>query len=129
MTEFNAVLKRAFAEAHEPADDGFSVRIGHAVARRERMGQVYNAVQTAGVALAGAAIVYGGYIFATSVGQEFLANAGLELARAHGALTGAPSVTSQAQGWMQSLGAGLTQVLLIAAALAGGAVAYRATQD
>jgi hypothetical protein len=130
MTEFDAVLKRAFAEAHEPADEGFSVRVGHAVARRERMGQVYSAIQMAGIGLAGAAIAYGGYILASTFGQEFLANAGLEVARAHGALTGAtPVATSQAQDWMQSLGAGLTQVLLIVAALTGGAVAYRATQD
>lgn len=132
MTEFDSVLKRAFAEAHEPADDGFSVRVGHAVAKRESANKVYGAVQTGAVALAGAAVVYGAYVFASTFGQEFLANAGLELARAHGALSGAPSVASQAQGWMQSvqsLGAGLTQVLLIVAALAGGAVAYRAAQD
>jgi hypothetical protein len=30
---------------------------------------------------------------------------------------------------MQSLGSGLTQILLVAGALAGGAVAYRATQN
>lgn len=129
MTDFDAVLKRSFAEFHEPEDDGFVVRVGHKVAGRERTARVYSAVTTAGVGLAGAAVVWGAYILANTVGQEFLANAGLELARAHGALTGAPNVTAQAQTWMQSVSAGLTQVLLIVAALTGGAVAYRAAQD
>ena len=35
MTDFDALLKRSFAEAHEPLDDGFSVNVGHAVAQRE----------------------------------------------------------------------------------------------
>ena len=39
-------------------------------------------------------------------------------------------LTEQAQSWMQSISAGLmSQMLLITAALAGGAVAYRASQD
>jgi hypothetical protein len=33
------------------------------------------------------------------------------------------------QGFIQSLGAGLTQILLVAGVLAGGAVAYRSTQS
>jgi hypothetical protein len=130
MTEFNTVLKRAFAEAHEPADDGFSQRVGVGVARRESVGRVLGAVQNAGMAVAGAAVLYGAYIVATTFGEDFLASAGLEVARIHGALSAsAPSVSSQAQGVLQSLGAGLSQVLLITAALAGGAVAYRAAQD
>jgi hypothetical protein len=129
MTEFNAVLKRAFAEALEPVDDGFTVKVGHAVARRETVLKARNAAYTVGMAAAAAAIAYGAYGLAATYGQELLASAGLELARAHGALSGAPSVGGAAQGVLQSLGAGLTQVLLIVAALAGGAVAYRATQD
>lgn len=129
MTDFDAVLKRSFAEFHEPEDAGFSVRVGHAVDRRERAARLYGALQTGAVGVAGAAVVYGAYVVASTFGQEFLANAGLELARAHAALTGAPTVTAQAQTWVQSLGAGLTQVLLIVAALTGGAVAYRAAQD
>jgi hypothetical protein len=132
MTDFDALLKRSFAEAHEPADDGFVARIGDAVARRERSARLWNAAQTAGMAAAGAAVLYGAYAFASTFGQELLAFAGLELARTHGALSAAPSVSDaagQAQGLLQSVSAGLTQVLLIAAALAGGAVAYRATQD
>ena len=33
MTDFDALLKRSFAEAHEPADDGFAVNVAHAVAQ------------------------------------------------------------------------------------------------
>ena len=35
MTDFDALLKRSFAEAHEPADDGFAVNVTHVVAMRE----------------------------------------------------------------------------------------------
>jgi len=129
MTDFDALLKREFAQAPEPADDGFSVRIGHVVARREASAKTRVLAQQVGMAAAGAAICYGLYTFASSFGQEMMASAGLEIARAHGALSTAPSVGGAAQGVLQSLGAGMTQILLITAALAGGAVAYRATQD
>jgi hypothetical protein len=130
MTEFNAVLTRAFAEAHdEPVDDGFSVNVGHAVARREFNNKLRNGVYAVGMAAAGAAICYGGYGFLSAFGQDFLATAGLEVARAHGAVSSAPSMDAAAQGLMSSVGAGLTQILLITGVLAGGAVAYRSTQD
>lgn len=128
MTDFDALLKRSFAEAAEPADDGFSVAVSHSVAHRESTQRVRNAAYSTGMAAAGAAVLYGVYGLVTAFGQEFLASAGLELARAHGALssTGGPP---SAQTIMQSMGAGMSQVLLITAVLAGGAVAYRATQD
>jgi hypothetical protein len=130
MNDFNAMLTRSFAEAHdEPADDGFTVQVGQAVARRELENKIRNAAYTAGMAAAGAAVLYGAYGIASAFGQEFLASVGLEVARAHGALSETPSVSGAAQGFMQSIGAGLTQILLVTAALAGGAVAYRATQD
>lgn len=136
MNEFDAVLKRAFAEAHEPANDGFAVSVGHSVARRERALQIRNAVQNVGMAIGGAAALWGVYSFVGSFGQEFIASAGLEVARVHAAVSGAPSVTTvagdaagQAGGMLASLGAGLTQVLFIMGALTGGAVAYRAVQQ
>jgi hypothetical protein len=131
MTEFDTALKRAFAEAHEPADDGFSIRVGDAVARRERLARLHGAMLSGGATIAGLAIAYGLYVVGTTFGEEMLANAGLEIARAHSALSVAPTATVAlpAQGLMQSLSAGMTQLLLIAATLAGGAVAYRATQD
>jgi hypothetical protein len=130
MNDFDALLKRSFAEAPEPADDGFTVKVGHAVARRETAVQIRSVVQSVGMAAAGAVALYAVYGLVSSFGQEVLAVAGLEVARAHGALSSAPSISGAAQGVMQSLGAGMmTQLLLIAAALAGGAVAYRAVQD
>lgn len=130
MNDFDALLKRSFAEAPEPVDDGFSVNVSHAVARTESALKVRNAAYQVGMAAAGAAILYGAYSVATAFGQEFLASAGLEVARAHGALSSAPSVSGATQGFLQSLSAGvMTQILLATAALAGGAVAYRATQE
>jgi hypothetical protein len=131
MTDFDALLKRSFAEAHEPADDGFSVAVGHAVARRETALKVRGVLQAAGVAVGCGALAYGAYaLLGGAFGQDLLASAGLELARAHGAISNAPSVGGAAQGLLQSMGAGMTQILLLtAAALAGGAVAYRAAQE
>lgn len=136
MNDFDALLKRSFAEAHEPADDGFSVNVAHAVARSEKALQVRAVVQSTGMALGGAAALYGVYAFLGAFGQEFLATVGLEIARIHGSLSAAPSVgeatgdaVGATGGLLTSLGAGLTQVLLFAGVLAGGAVAYRATQQ
>lgn len=129
MTEFDALLRRSFAEAPEPVDDGFTVRIGHAVARREAALKARNVIQSVGMAAAGAVALYGAYGLVSGFGQDVMASAGLEIARAHGALSTAPSLGAAAQSVMQSLSAGMTQILLIAAALAGGAVAYRSVQD
>lgn len=136
MSDFDALLKRSFAEADEPQDDGFSVNVAHGVARSEKALQIRNAIQSGGMAIGGAAVLYGAYVFVGAYGQEFLATFGLEVARIHGSLSEVPSVADatgnaagSAAGLLQSLGASLTQVLLIAGALAGGAVAYRAVQQ
>ena len=129
MTDFDALLKRSFAEAHEPADDGFSVAVGRGVARREATAKVRNAFQIAGVTLACGALAYGAYAVMSTLGQEVAASAGLEIARAHGAISNAPSIGGAAQNVLQSMGAGMTQILLVMAARAGGTVAYRASQD
>ncbi|MBC7770376.1 MAG: hypothetical protein H7124_16470 [Phycisphaerales bacterium] len=130
MTDFDALLKRSFAEAHEPVDDGFTVKIEHAVVRREAALKIRNLAQTVGLAAAGATLLYGGYAVYGGFGQEVLGAAGIELARAHGALNSAPTVGATAQDVLQSIGTGMTQIMLMtAAALAGGAVLYRTTQD
>ena len=129
MNDIDALLKRSFAEAHEPVDDGFSVRVSHSVARVERTAQVRNAAYSVGMAAGGAAVAYGLYAIASAYGQQMLADAGLELARAHGALASAPTPGAAAQGLMQSLGAGLTQILMTVGVLTGGFVAYRAAQQ
>jgi hypothetical protein len=129
MTDFDALLKRSFAEAHEPADDGFTVNVARGVERRENALKARGAFQLAGVTIACGALAYGAYAVLSVLGQDVLAIAGLEIARAHGAISNAPSVDAAAQGLLQSMGAGMTQILLVTAALAGGAVAYRASQD
>lgn len=130
MNDFDALLTRSFAEAHdEPADNGFSVQVGQAVARREFAAKVRNAAYTVGMGAAGAAVLYVAYGLVSAFGPELLASAGLEVARAHGALSSAPSVGGATQGMLQSMGTGLTQILLATAALAGGAVAYRSAQE
>jgi hypothetical protein len=135
MTEFNALLKRSFAEAPEPVDDGFSLRIGRAVARRENAFGARALIYALGLGIAGVAVFMALFPMLWSLGLEALSSGGLEVARANGAFNAeAPALTSavsaQAQNWLQALSAGImSQMLLIAAALAGGAVAYRASQD
>jgi len=130
MNDIDALLKRSFAEADVPADDGFSVKVSHTVAVRERTAQVRTVVYSLGLAAAGAAIAYGVSAFAGQYGQQVMASAGIELARAHGALASAPSPGAAAHGVLQSLGAGMTQMLLLTVgALTGGAVIYRQTQQ
>ena len=130
MTDFDALLKRSFAEASEPADEGFSVAVTHTVARRETWAKVSGAVQAGFMVMAAAALAYGAYLLAMFMGLEHLLSFAVdEVAEARGALGAAPSTTEVTEGLMSAMGAGMTQVLLITAALAGGAVAYRATQD
>ncbi|MEJ0059116.1 MAG: hypothetical protein WDM79_05890 [Terricaulis sp.] len=124
MDNFDATLKRAFAEAPEPEDKGFVVRVSAGVAKRERAGLAWIVTQRVGFAAAGSAIALGAYQFVQSVAPQLMATFGLELARAHGALS--ENSFSMAS---LNMGVGLTQILLVAAALAGGAAAYRATQE
>lgn len=129
MTDFDALLKRSFAEAHEPADDGFAVNVTHVVARREAGLKARGYMQYGAITIGAAAVSWGLYTFAGAFGQEFMASAGLEVARMHAAVNAAPDAGAAAQNFIQSMGAGLTQILLVTAALAGGAVAYRSTQE
>lgn len=127
MSDFDALLKRSFAEAHEPADDGFTVAVARRVEKREKAAQARFGMQMAGLGIGLAAVSYGLYALLAAFGPELAANAGLELARVHGAMSGGPSVSLSTMA--QSLGAGLTQVLLIAGAMTAGVVAFRNAQD
>ena len=129
MTDFDTLLKASFAEADMPADDGFSARVSHGVERRERVAQLRNVAYSVGMAAGGAAVAYGLFGIASAYGPQMMASFGLEVARAHGALASAPTPGAAAQGLMQAVGAGLSQILLTIGVLAGGAVAYRATQQ
>lgn len=129
MTDFDALLKRSFAEAHEPADDGFVVNVTHTVAKREAGLQVRGYMQLGAITIGAAAVSWGAYTLAGAFGQEIMASVGLEVARAHAVVSAAPDAGAAAQNFLQSMGAGLTQILLLTGVLAGGAVAYRASQD
>lgn len=133
MTNFDALLKSSFAEIEEPADAGFSVNVSHGVARMERAAKARAWTQNVGMVVGAAATVWGLYSVAGVFGQDLVAAAGLEFAQLQDAISSGPSVSAAAetagQGLMQSLGMGMTQILLATGALVGGAVAYRAAQD
>lgn len=132
MTDFDALLKRSFAEAHEPADDGFVVNVTTAVAHREASMKTRTYAQYCAMTVGLAAASWGLYSAMGAlgpIGQEVMASFGLEVARAHAAVSTAPDVGASAQSFVQSMGVGLTQILMVAAALAGGAVALRSTRD
>lgn len=128
MSEFDALLKRSFAEAHEPADDGFVAQVSARVAKREKLAQMRVGTQMLGVAIGLAAAAYGLFELLAVFGPGFAATAGLEIARLHGAVSGGEPVSFA--GIAQSMGAGMTQILLITGAVtAGAAVAFRSAQD
>jgi len=123
MSDFDTLLKRSFAEAHEPADDGFAAHVSHVVARNERGAQVRNAVQSCAFAVAGAVVLYAFYGMALQFGPDFLASVGFGVARARS------TVGEPAMDMWRTANAVLPQILLVTGALVGGAVAYRATQE
>jgi hypothetical protein len=134
MSDFDAFLTRSFAEAPEPADDGFSTRIGAAVAQREKAARLRTLFQRSGLGVAAAVLVYVAVGATFGASQDLLADTALGVARAVSDFeTSGPGVLSQAQTFgaslRQTLGLGLTQILLAAGALLGGAVAYRSAQD
>jgi hypothetical protein len=123
MTEFDTLLKRSFAEAHEPADDGFSVNVGRAVARHESAAKIRNAAQTGALAVAGAAVLYGFYGMAMTFAPDVLASVGFGVLRAQSAING-PGADM-----VRTLSVALPQILLGTGAIVGGLVAYRASQE
>jgi hypothetical protein len=125
MNDFNAALTRAFAEQHhEPAEDGFARRVAAAVARKERLKLWLLIAQGVGVAVAVSAVIWGLIAGFGVYGPGLMASLGLEIARAHGALTQAGAFNFAALA-----AAGMTQFMLIAGALAGAGMAYRNSQQ
>ncbi len=132
MTDFDALLKRSFAEAHEPADDGFVVNVTSAVAHREASLKTRTYAQYCAMAIGFVAASWGLYSTIgalTPLSQEIMALFGLEVARAHAAVSTGPDVGATAQNFVQAMGVGMTQILMISAALFGGAIAIRASRD
>lgn len=133
MSDFNALLKSSFAEIEEPADAGFSVNVSHGVARVERAAKVRSWTQTVGVMAGAAATAWGLYSVVGVFAPDIIAAGSLEAARLQNAISSGPQLSAAAEtagvGLMQSIGLGMTQILLATGALVGGAVAYKAAQD
>lgn len=123
MDAFEATLKRGFAETHEPADDGFTVRVGDAVARKERAAKLLGGFQVAGTLAASLSVAWAALTVVQGLAPDVMASLGLELAKAHGAMSSGASFN------MATLGGGLTQMLLVLGSLTGGALLYRNTQQ
>jgi hypothetical protein len=126
MNGFEADLKRAFAEAEEPVDTGFSVQVSHRVSGLERRRAVEQKLRYGALALGGLAALFGVMQLSQGVGLDLMAAAGLELAKAHGAMSQSEFGGGVSQG---VLGMGLTQILMFSIALAGGALAFRQARD
>ncbi|MBY0563299.1 MAG: hypothetical protein K2P58_03850 [Hyphomonadaceae bacterium] len=130
MNDFDALLKRSFAEAPEPADDGFTLTVTRAVAKRERLLKSQTWAFGLGWAAAGAAVVYGVYAVVGSSGVDLISVAGDQFGAVRASMgEAAPAADSFASSAMQSLSASLTYILLTLGALTGGAVAYRSSQE
>lgn len=127
MDAFESQLKAAFAEVADPVDDGFTVNVSRSVAAHERRAVWLGIAFNTTIVVAGLAVAFGFYQLVSAYGAQVLAAFGLEIARAHGALSQGDSVqTLMSQG---ALGLGLTQIMLILAAAAGGVVALRNARD
>lgn len=127
MDAFESQLKAAFADASDPVDDGFTVHVTRKVAAHERQAVWRSVAFNVAIVVAGLAVAFGVYQVVSAYGAQFLASFGLEIARAHGALSQGDSLqTMMSQG---VLGLGLTQIALIAVATAGGVVAIRNARE
>ena len=122
--DINATLTRAFAEAAEPADEAFVVAVTGSVARKERMAAMLAWAQVLGMAVGAMAVVSGLFMIFQPMLPELMASAGLVLAQAHGSVAGVQAPSLSAAG-----AAGLTQMLIVITALAGGAAVYRVNQQ
>jgi hypothetical protein len=129
MNAFDAELRRSFAEMDEPLDDGFSVSVTHRVAGKERSARAIQVGHQVAVGAAAVALAFGGFSLLQAFGPELMASVGLELARAHGALSQAEGASFQPMSVFASFGGALTQLLLAAGAAAGGVAAFRAVQE
>ncbi len=120
--DFNAHLTRAFAEAPEPADEGFVLAVSGAVARKERMAELLAWAQVLGLAVAAMAVATGVFMMLQPMMPEVMASVGLLFAQAHGAAMNAQLAATFS-------GAALTQILLVTAALVGGFAVLRSNQQ
>lgn len=121
MPEHDPDLKRAFALLDDPADDGFTVAVAARVSRKEQMRKAARWGQFGAFGVAAAALAYGVVGLIQALGPGLMAEFGLGLAEAHGAL---------ASGSLSAgLGALSTPLLLAIAAGVGGLAVARGAAD
>jgi len=118
---FDPDLKRAFALMDDPTDDGFTVAVTGAVARREKARAFARWAQLGAFVAAAGAFAYGIVGAFQALGPGIMAEFGLGLAQAHGALASG-SVSA-------GLGAVLTPLMIAVATGIGGLAVARASVE
>lgn len=121
MPEHDPDLTRAFALMDDPADDGFTAAVAARVSRKEQMRKAARWAQFGAFGLAAVALAYGVAGLIQALGPGLMAELGLGLAEAHGALAGGS--------FSAGLGALATPLLLAIAAGVGGLAVARATAE
>ena len=122
--DFDATLKRAFAEAPEPADDHFVHAVSWRVAKREKAAAALAWGQVVGITVGAMAAAFCLLTMLVPMAPSLMASFGLELAQAHGSMVSASSFNLSAVS-----AAGLTQMLIVFGAIAGGAALVRVNQQ
>jgi hypothetical protein len=126
MTDFNADLKRAFAALEDPADDGFAETVSARVAGRENRLAILGVLRIAAFAVSATAFALAVVSMAQAVGPGMVAQLGLELTTAYGAVSKGTAEVSTLQA---ALAGALTPLLLAAAAGIGGIAVARSAGD
>lgn len=119
--DFDATLKRAFAEAPEAVDDRFVVSVSKAVSRREKAIQLMAWVQVIGMAVAAMAAASGLFVLLTP-----------DAVRAMTATMNGFVDARTALSAINASGAAMTMLVEAAVtlgAVAGGVVLYRSNQQ
>lgn len=131
MDAFETELKRAFAAPADPVDEGFSVNVSTRVAKVEQRRSWSAMARNAGLGVAGLAALVGVMGLAQGLAPDLIASLGMGFAKAHGAVAQAEVAAPQAlsqdfnQGVQSLVSLGLTQIMVLAAMLAGGVYAVR----
>lgn len=125
MSDLDAILKRGFAEAHEPGDDAFVVRVGQTVARKEKLAAIQAWAQVIGLAIGAIAAFSGVFILAA----PFLTDLASGLQTTWFSTQMAFSAISPSSLVMSASAIFMSQAFLTLSAVAGGIVLYRSSQQ
>ena len=125
MSDLDAILKRSFAQAHEPADDAFVVHVGQAVARKEKLTAIQAWAQVVALAIGAIAAFSGVFILAAPFLTELAS--GLQTTWFSAQVT--LSTISLSSIVMSASAIFVSQAFLALSAVAGGIVLYRSTQQ